>query len=109
MKKSSYQSKSKEIHIGDNLSEILRRLMNYYDVSSSELAADTNVPKDLIDGWLTGEYPTDPKAVRRVADALGVSTRTLNPATRAGTTQATAKKLETKFQSHMVAAVTIWT
>jgi ribosome-binding protein aMBF1 (putative translation factor) len=109
MKKSSYQSKSKKIHIGDNLSEILRRLMKYYDVCSSELAADTNVSKDLIDGWLTGEYPTDPKAVKRVADALGVSTRTLNQATRVGTTQATSKKLETKYQSHMVAAVTIWT
>ena len=78
--------------------------MKYYDVSSDELAADTNVAKDLIDGWLSGELPTDPKAVSRVADALGVSARTLNPAKRAGTTQATSKKLETKFQSSMFAA-----
>jgi len=109
MSKSSCQSKSKKIHIGDNLSEILRRLMKYYDVSSDELAADTNVAKDLIDGWLAGELPTDPKAVRRVADALGVSARTLNPAKRAGTTQATSRKLETKFQSSMFAAMTICT
>lgn len=55
----------------------LKKQLRFYiekrDMTATQLARKSNVPKQSMSGWLSGSNPRDVKQVKRVADALGVS------------------------------------
>lgn len=51
----------------------LKRLIRERGTTTGELAKKINVPSKTISDWLTGRTPRDLDAVKRCAEALGVS------------------------------------
>lgn len=57
----------------------LRRAMAQRDMQADELAANISVSRQAVSSWLTGATTPSPGSLRRMAEALEVSTETLTP------------------------------
>lgn len=56
-----------------NLAKQLRFYLDKVGISASQLAKRASVPKQSLGNWIAGNTPRDPRQIKRVADALGVS------------------------------------
>ena len=55
------------------LKEKLKQLLKERDLTAAQLSRKSNVPKNTISDWLSGNSPRDISQVKRVAEALNVS------------------------------------
>jgi transcriptional regulator with XRE-family HTH domain len=51
----------------------LKRLLAEYDINISQLARATDVPRQTIDNWLSGQEPRSLSQVKIVADYFDIS------------------------------------
>jgi transcriptional regulator with XRE-family HTH domain len=56
-----------------NLKKQLRLYLEYKDMTASQLAKKSTVPKQSLSDWLAGSNPRDVRQIKRVADVLGIS------------------------------------
>lgn len=56
-----------------NLKNQLRFYLDLREMSATQLAKKSSVPKQSLAGWIAGSNPRDVRQVKRVADVLGVS------------------------------------
>jgi transcriptional regulator with XRE-family HTH domain len=60
-----------------NLKKNLKHILETRGLTASALARMSSTPKQTLADWLAGASPKDLSAVKRVADALGVSVDSL--------------------------------
>jgi len=56
-----------------NLKKQLRFYLELKEMTAAHLSKKSNVPKQSLSGWLSGNSPRDMNQVKRVADVLGVT------------------------------------
>lgn len=56
-----------------NLKKQLRLYLDSREMTATQLAKRSSVPKQSLSGWLAGSNPRDVRQVKRVADVLGTT------------------------------------
>ena len=56
-----------------NLKKQLRLYLEHANISATQLAKKSGVPKQSLSDWLAGTNPRDVRQVKKVADVFGIS------------------------------------
>ena len=55
------------------LGEMIKKLMNENDITLSQLSRATDIPRQTLDNWVSGQEPRSLDQLKRVADYFDVS------------------------------------
>src|SRR5690606_27108579 len=69
----THQSKSRKWRDIMKISAILKKLLYEHDITISQLARATKVPRQTIDNWISGQEPRSISQVKKVASYFEIS------------------------------------